>query len=101
MHSAPKQFLFIAVLANANGPRLAKHLNDYMFISHFHNPEDGFPNLEDLYDDRNSISSVVKKSLTAHPNAPPRISASVCTSVLLFPGNLLILSPRISTVCPS
>lgn len=76
MHSAPKQFLFIAVLADANGPRLAKHLNDYMFISHFHNPEDGFPNLEDLYDDRNSISSVLKKSLTAQPNTPPRISAA-------------------------
>lgn len=79
MHSAPKRFLFIAVVTDANGPRLTKHLNDYMFISHFHDSEDGFPNLEDLYDDRNSISSVVKKSLTLPPDAPPRISAEVCS----------------------
>jgi hypothetical protein len=77
LHSAPKRFLFIPVLGNANGPRLTKHLNDYMFISHFHDPEDGFPNVEDLYDDQNSISSVVKKSLTSHSEAPPMISATV------------------------
>ena len=78
MHSAPKRFLFIAVLAGANnGPKLTKHLNDNMFISHFHDPEDGFPNLEDMYDDRNSLSSVVKKSLSTPPEAPPRISADV------------------------
>jgi hypothetical protein len=84
MHSAPKRFLFVAVLADANGPRLTKHLNDYMFISHFHDPEDGFPNLEDMYDDGNSISSVVKKSLTAHPDAPPRISSTVYSSHSVF-----------------
>jgi hypothetical protein len=64
VQNAPKRFLFVALLAGGEGPRLSKHLNDYMFISHFHDPEDGFPNLEDMYDDGNSISSVVKRSPT-------------------------------------
>jgi len=64
VQNAPKRFLFIALLAGGEGPRLSKHLNNYMFISHFHDPEDGFPNLEDMYDDGNSISSVVKRSPT-------------------------------------
>jgi len=78
VQNAPKRFLFIAVLAGGEGPRLTKHLNDHMFISHFHDPEDGFPNLEDLYDDGNSVSSVVKKSLKLDPEwlQYPRISAT-------------------------
>lgn len=77
VQNAPKRFLFIALLAGGEGPRLTKHLNDYMFISHFHDPEDGFPNLEDMYDDENSISSVVKKSPKNEPETLwPRISAS-------------------------
>jgi len=77
VQNAPKRFLFIASLAGGEGPRLAKHLNDQMFISHFHDPEDGFPNLEESYDDGNSISSVVKKSLVGFPPPIllPRISA--------------------------
>jgi len=48
-----------------------------MFISHFHDPEDGFPNLEDMYDDGNSISSVVKKVPSVEPSglSGPRITA--------------------------
>lgn len=42
-----------------------------MFISHYHDPEDGFPNLEDssdwFGDDRTSTSSVVHKSKLEHP----------------------------------
>lgn len=74
---APKRFLFISLLAGGEGPRLTKHLNDKMFISHFHNPEDGFPNLDEKYDDGNSVSSVVKKSPMASPEPLllPRISA--------------------------
>jgi hypothetical protein len=88
MHSAPKRFLFVAVLStedagDTSGPRLTKHLNEYMFMSHFHDSQDGFANLEDLYDDDdggNSVSSVVKKSspMQFGASAPPRISAEVC-----------------------
>lgn len=63
VQTVPKRFLFIALIAGGEGPRLAKHLNDFMFISHFHDPEDGFPNLEDLETDGDSISSVVRKNL--------------------------------------
>src|ERR1700678_1405179 len=80
VQNAPKRFLFIALLAGGDGPRLTKHLNDYMFISHFHDPEDGFPNLEDLYDDDgNSISSVVKRSPTQGTDGllEARISSTV------------------------
>jgi hypothetical protein len=63
VQSAPKRFLFIALLAGGEGPRLTKHLNDHMFISHFHEPEDGFPNLEDLGNDGDSVSSVVRKTV--------------------------------------
>jgi hypothetical protein len=81
VQNAPKRFLFVALLAGGEGPRLTKHLNDFMFISHFHDPEDGFPNLEDVYDDRSSISSVVKKSPPQELDGAlwARISAAVCT----------------------
>jgi hypothetical protein len=79
VQSAPKRFLFIALLAGGEGPRLTKHLNDQIFISHFHDPDDGFPNLEEKYDDSNSTSSVVKKSpgLESDTFLWPRISATV------------------------
>ena len=79
VQNAPKRFLFIALMAGGDGPRLRKHLNDYMFISLFHDPEDGFPNLEDMYEDGDSISSVVKKSPLQEPDESlwARISATV------------------------
>ncbi|KAH7419245.1 hypothetical protein BKA64DRAFT_650412 [Cadophora sp. MPI-SDFR-AT-0126] len=78
VQNVPKRFLFIALLGGGEGPRLTKHLNDYMFISHFHDPEDGFPNLEEMYDDGNSISSVVKKNPIPDIEGSlwPRISAN-------------------------
>ncbi|KAH8599729.1 hypothetical protein B0O99DRAFT_610513 [Bisporella sp. PMI_857] len=77
VHHAPKRFLFIALLAGGEGPRLTKHLNEHMFISHFHDPDDGFPNIEEAYGDGDSISSVVRKSPRIHTEASlmPRISA--------------------------
>jgi hypothetical protein len=80
VQSAPKRFLFIALVAGGEGPRLTKHLNDYMFISHFHDPEDGFPNLQDLEDDVGSISSVVQKKAMndrLEASSEPLFSASV------------------------
>lgn len=76
VQSAPKRFLLIALLAGGEGPRLTKHLNDHMFISHFHDPEDGFPNLEDLENDGDSISSVVRKK-AFKPASVPNFSADV------------------------
>ncbi|KAI1822888.1 hypothetical protein F4861DRAFT_512658 [Xylaria intraflava] len=44
----PKQFLLIAVLGSesAGQARLTKHLNDHFYISHWHDPEDGFAHLD-------------------------------------------------------
>lgn len=78
--SAPKRFLFIALVAGGEGPRLTKHLNDFMYISHFHDPEDGFPNLEDLEDDVGSASSVVQRKAMndrIEASSQPLFSASV------------------------
>jgi hypothetical protein len=60
VQTAPKQFLFVAVLGAAAGreatasrrdePRVTPHLNDFLFISHWHDPADGFANLEDQLD---------------------------------------------------
>ncbi|KAI0471654.1 hypothetical protein GGR56DRAFT_677544 [Xylariaceae sp. FL0804] len=44
--ACPKQFLFVAALAGG-GARLTRHLNDYMYISHWHDPEDGFAHLDE------------------------------------------------------
>jgi len=49
VQTAPKTFLFVAVLGADSGgsARLTPHLNDYFYIAHWHDLEDGFPRLED------------------------------------------------------
>lgn len=69
VQAAPKQFLFVAVLttaaatteggrgggdrggANSVAARLTPHLNDFFYISHWHDPEDGFAHLEEEEDE--------------------------------------------------
>ncbi|KAI1436005.1 hypothetical protein GGR50DRAFT_262588 [Xylaria sp. CBS 124048] len=48
----PKHFLLIAVLGseNAGRARLTKHLNNHFYISHWHDPEDGFARLDEGQD---------------------------------------------------
>lgn len=56
VHTAPKVFLFIPIMATSSRDiQLIPHLNDRVFISHEHQPEDGFANLEEL--DRSSEAS--------------------------------------------
>jgi hypothetical protein len=98
VQNAPKRFLFIALLAGGEGPRLTKHLNDYMFISHFHDPEDGFPNLEDIYDDESSISSVVKKSPSQEPDVTSDARISAAVRHVLFAHYLVLIIFRISSI---
>lgn len=57
----PKQFLLVAVLGaeSAGMARLTKHLNDHFYISHWQDPEDGFPHLDEEggkteYEDQNA-----------------------------------------------
>ncbi|KAI1469782.1 uncharacterized protein F4812DRAFT_302843 [Daldinia caldariorum] len=48
VQTAPKQFLFVAVLGSAGAGRLVSHLIDFFYVSHWHDPEDGFAHLEEL-----------------------------------------------------
>ena len=73
-HVMPTPFLLIAVLA-ADGPTLTEHLNAHIFISHAHDIEDGYPNLDDLASaDDASISSVIRKPGHLVPSNKPLIS---------------------------
>lgn len=55
VHVVPKTFLFLPIVtASSQNIRLTPHLNDRIFISHYHSPQDGFANLEDL--DKSHIS---------------------------------------------
>lgn len=89
MQTAPKRFLFVVLLGGGQGPRLTKHLNDHMFMSHFHDPEDGYPNCEELDDDGGSVSSVIarktKERAVAHePLFPAKVKSCVPVMMLLY-----------------
>ncbi|KAI4088621.1 MAG: hypothetical protein LQ344_005960 [Seirophora lacunosa] len=70
VYAAPKGFC-VVIAQDAAGPSLNKHLIDHLFMSHYHDPEDGFVNLEAasewIEDDRSSSSSVVRKSVVPTP----------------------------------
>ncbi|KAL9015088.1 MAG: hypothetical protein Q9173_000268 [Seirophora scorigena] len=75
LFAAPKGFC-VLIAQDAAGPPLNKHLVwftqiDHLFMSHYHDPDDGFVNLEAasewIEDDRSSSSSVVRKSVVLRP----------------------------------
>ncbi|MCJ1394802.1 hypothetical protein MMC18_007682 [Xylographa bjoerkii] len=77
VYSVPKPFLLV-ILDLASGTPLVKHLNDYVFLSHYHDPEDGFTNIEEgsewIEDDRASLSSVVHRSVARGVGKDPLFS---------------------------
>ncbi|KAL8908942.1 MAG: hypothetical protein Q9207_000518 [Kuettlingeria erythrocarpa] len=68
--AAPKDFC-VAIIQNITGPPLNSHLLDHLFISHYHDTEDGFVNLAAASawseDDGSSSSSVVRTSVFGNP----------------------------------
>ncbi|KAK4066954.1 uncharacterized protein Triagg1_7954 [Trichoderma aggressivum f. europaeum] len=70
VQAAPKQFVFIPVLGAASGgeAHVTAHLNDFFSVAHWHNPEDGYVNLDEVEsrnkddDETASTESVVKKA---------------------------------------
>ncbi|KIW21569.1 hypothetical protein PV08_02149 [Exophiala spinifera] len=49
VHTAPKVFLLLPIVTtDTRHVELNGHLNDRIFISHHHDPEDGFPNLQEI-----------------------------------------------------
>ncbi|KAH6686707.1 hypothetical protein F5X68DRAFT_276022 [Plectosphaerella plurivora] len=93
VQAAPKQFLLVAALAARSGgeARVTPHLNDFLYLAHWHDPEDGFANLEEEYElpvsggDAETASTesvVVRKSLSGEPvvSLDPLLSdASIAT----------------------
>ncbi|KAL7823893.1 hypothetical protein V8C26DRAFT_384191 [Trichoderma gracile] len=72
VQAAPKQFVFVPVLGAASGgeAHVTAHLNDFFSVAHWHNPDDGYVNLDeaegrsDGQDETASTESVVKKDAT-------------------------------------
>ncbi|KAI2629140.1 hypothetical protein GGS26DRAFT_114982 [Hypomontagnella submonticulosa] len=85
VQAAPKQFLFVAVLETGGASRLVSHLNDLFYVSHWHDPEDGFAHLEGEWDEDNdaktgdgetasldSASSIIRRSIAESTQKPSR-----------------------------
>lgn len=82
VQTAPKQFLFVAVLGAASGgqARVTDHLNDFFYLAHWHDPLDGFAHLDEQdgaslgrrrseTEDSDSDASVVRRpSRTSTPH---------------------------------
>lgn len=52
VHTAPRTFLLVAVVADdrpGGGIRLNKWLNDWFYLAHAHSADDGYPNLDREY----------------------------------------------------
>jgi hypothetical protein len=82
VQTAPKQFIFIPVLSAAAGgdAHVTPHLNDFFFVGHWHDPEDGFVNLDEADDgdaETASTGSVVKKGFSMGPPSEVLISETV------------------------
>lgn len=93
VQTAPRQFLFVPVLAAGSGgeARVTGHLNDFLFVAHWHDPELGFVNVEEergdgegeesdlgADDDTASTGSVVKR---ATPGGLDSVEALISESV--------------------
>lgn len=75
VQAAPRTFLFVPVIGAESGgaARVTPHLNDFFFVAHWHDVENGFPYLEEEEgwgegSETASTESVVKRS-TADPNS--------------------------------
>ncbi|GLA12239.1 hypothetical protein AnigIFM62618_007376 [Aspergillus niger] len=90
---APNNFLFLPLIVRDETHPINPHLNDYLFISHFHDTEDGYVYLEEnndwLSDGQLSASSVIHK-----PEAQMKKGHPYVDSTLL--GQLQQLSTTVS-----
>lgn len=75
VHTTPKTFLFIPIVSTSSEHiRLIPHLNDRIFISHHHDPEDGFINLEEMEDSSESSSGPSHDNHNLQQQNPQHIS---------------------------
>ncbi|KAI9928106.1 hypothetical protein ASPWEDRAFT_170896 [Aspergillus wentii DTO 134E9] len=78
--TAPTDFLIVPLVVHSSDQlqlRFNMHLNEHLFISHFHGPGDGYAHLEDgngwLSDGQMSASSVVHKPETQGQKSSGRV----------------------------
>jgi hypothetical protein len=88
VQTAPKQFLFIALVGASSGgqARVTPHLNDFFYIGHWHDPEeDGFPYLDSEFnrqtptnhdDDPDDTASTTSSSSVVKLNLHPPITTA-------------------------
>ncbi|KIW38855.1 uncharacterized protein PV06_08685 [Exophiala oligosperma] len=102
VHTAPKVFLLLPLVTTATRHiRLNGHLNDRIFISHHHDPEDGFPNLQeidevDYQEDKLSAYSDTKSmSLSPQKRRASRQIGSKLIEQLRAEGQAAIITPEI------
>jgi hypothetical protein len=79
VQAAPKQFLFVAVVGASSGgqAKVTQHLNDLLFLSHWHDPEeDGFEFLDEEEEGEDDLIDGNAKQGTATPPAKPKSTVS-------------------------
>ncbi|RDA94217.1 hypothetical protein CP533_0620 [Ophiocordyceps camponoti-saundersi (nom. inval.)] len=76
VQAAPRQFVFLPVIqaAFAGEAHVTPHLNDFLAIAHWHDPDHGFANLDDLDHDDNGGPSAISVDGLAFAPTPPLIS---------------------------
>ncbi|MBE3049939.1 hypothetical protein IMZ48_47060, partial [Candidatus Bathyarchaeota archaeon] len=94
VQAAPRTFLVIPVLGAESGgaARVTAHLNDFFFLAHWHDAEDGFPYLEEEEgwggdSETSSTESVVRRStgdLHGGLDAEPLLSEGVRSTLPRF-----------------
>ncbi|KAJ5832461.1 hypothetical protein N7474_000772 [Penicillium riverlandense] len=81
--NAPEDFLFVPLVVREGDqlhPPFKFHLNDHLFISHFHDPGNGYVYLEDidcLSDGEQSASSVIRKSASYFQKKSPKVDRTM------------------------
>lgn len=122
VHTAPKTFLFVAIVSDdLPGDGLNRWLNDWFYLAHAHSPEDGYPNLEEEgtdarphlglgidedggsrtpYRDTDAASTASSSSVVIKPTGTGTTTLRVPSSSTTAPGPTRNGNPRLDTPVP-
>lgn len=87
VHTAPKTFLFVAVVSSdrRGGDGLNRWLNEWFYLAHAHSPDDGYPNLDE--EDSSPSPHPAGLGLYHHTDAASSESVVVKPSAVRAPSN--------------
>jgi hypothetical protein len=92
VHPVPKLFLFLPIVSTSTmHVRINGQLNDRIFISHRHKPEDGFPNVEDMEMDDPFRTA----SLSRSPSSPQHHIGKDSLDRLAELGKQVTITPEV------